>query len=271
MSKRWGCERVAEGYVKLYRKLKEWKWYDDPNTKTLFLHCLISANYEDSEWHNIEIPKGSFITSIGNLAVELGLSPQQVRTSLNKLKSTNEITSISTNKYTVINVENWAKYQVNEVAINKQNNKQDNKRITNEQQTNNKQITTVKELKEIKNLKEEKEVLKDIVTLTSPTTTETTALKTFVRPSLSEVKAYCFERNNNVNAEKWFNFYESNGWKVGKNSMKNWKAAVRTWEHEDGRTSNVTKPSLEEEINARVERARKNMGISNDDTRNSFN
>ena len=58
--------------------------------------------------------------------------------------------------------------------------------------------------------------------------------KRFAKPSLDDVKAYCQERGNNVDAEKWFNYYESNGWKVGKNPMKDWKAAVRTWERSDG-------------------------------------
>lgn len=54
--------------------------------------------------------------------------------------------------------------------------------------------------------------------------------KKFKKPTLEEVKEYCKERNNNVNAEQFIDFYESNGWKVGKNSMKDWKASVRTWE-----------------------------------------
>lgn len=54
--------------------------------------------------------------------------------------------------------------------------------------------------------------------------------KKFKKPTLEEVKEYCKERNNNVNAEQFIDFYESNGWKVGKNPMKDWKAAVRTWE-----------------------------------------
>ena len=58
--------------------------------------------------------------------------------------------------------------------------------------------------------------------------------KRFAKPTLDDVKAYCLERNNNVDPEKWFNYYESNGWKVGKNPMKDWKAAVRTWERSDG-------------------------------------
>ena len=54
--------------------------------------------------------------------------------------------------------------------------------------------------------------------------------KRFQKPSLEEVKEYCIERGNSVNAEQFIDFYESNGWKVGKNSMKDWKACVRTWE-----------------------------------------
>lgn len=52
----------------------------------------------------------------------------------------------------------------------------------------------------------------------------------FKKPTLEEVKEYCLERNNKVDAELFINYYESNGWKVGKNSMKDWKACVRTWE-----------------------------------------
>lgn len=58
----------------------------------------------------------------------------------------------------------------------------------------------------------------------------TTKRKRFEKPTLSQITQYCLERNNNVNAEQFYDYYESNGWKVGKNSMKDWKAAVRTWE-----------------------------------------
>ena len=56
------------------------------------------------------------------------------------------------------------------------------------------------------------------------------AAKKFVKPSVTEVKAYCLERGNSVNAEDFCNFYEAKGWVVGKAPMKDWKAAVRTWE-----------------------------------------
>ena len=54
--------------------------------------------------------------------------------------------------------------------------------------------------------------------------------KRFIPPTLEEVQAYCNERGNNVDAERFINHYTSNGWKVGKNKMQDWKAAVRTWE-----------------------------------------
>ena len=54
--------------------------------------------------------------------------------------------------------------------------------------------------------------------------------KIFVAPTVEEVQAYCEERNNNVDAQRFVDFYTANGWKVGRNSMKDWKAAVRTWE-----------------------------------------
>ncbi len=54
--------------------------------------------------------------------------------------------------------------------------------------------------------------------------------RNFVPPTLSEVKAYCQERNNGINPQSFIDFYSSKGWFVGKNKMKDWKAAVRTWE-----------------------------------------
>jgi len=77
----------------------------------------------------------------------------------------------------------------------------------------------------------------------------TTKRKRFEKPTLSEIKQYCIERKNNVNAEQFYDYYESNGWKVGKNSMKDWKAAVRTWERSEYRKPNSKKNSKEDAIN----------------------
>ena len=75
----------------------------------------------------------------------------------------------------------------------------------------------------------------------------TTKRKRFEKPTLSEIKQYCTERNNNVNAEQFYDYYESNGWKVGKNSMKDWKAAVRTWERSEYRKPTTTKKTNTEQ------------------------
>lgn len=77
----------------------------------------------------------------------------------------------------------------------------------------------------------------------------TTKRKRFEKPTISDIKQYCIERNNNVNAEQFFDYYESNGWRVGKNSMKDWKAAVRTWERSEYRKPNSKKNSKEDAIN----------------------
>lgn len=79
----------------------------------------------------------------------------------------------------------------------------------------------------------------------------------FVKPTLDEVKAYCTERKNHIDPSRFIDYYESNGWKVGKNPMKDWKAAVRTWESKDKqdmRKDTVTTHSYtEEQLNALVD------------------
>ena len=77
----------------------------------------------------------------------------------------------------------------------------------------------------------------------------TTKRKRFEKPSISDIKQYCMERNNNIDASQFYDYYESNGWKVGKNSMKDWKAAVRTWERSEYRKPNSKKNSKEDAIN----------------------
>lgn len=59
--------------------------------------------------------------------------------------------------------------------------------------------------------------------------------KRFIKPTVEQVEAYCRERNNGVNAQQFVDFYDAKGWMIGKNPMKDWKAAVRTWEQRDGR------------------------------------
>ena len=113
-------------------------------------------------------------------------------------------------------------------------------------QTNLRQISEKSPLEIEIELEKDIEIEKEIHSSAKSTTTKR---KRFEKPSISDIEQYCMERNNNVNAEQFFDYYESNGWKVGKNSMKDWKAAVRTWERSEYRKPNSKKNSKEDAIN----------------------
>lgn len=137
---------MNDTYIKLYRKITDWEWYTDINTKVLFIHILLRASATGRRFRGEEVPIGSFTTSIEILASETGLSARQVRTALDKLKKTGEITVKTTNQFTQILVIKWGDYQ-SFVELN-------DKRMTNERQTDDKRMTTIKESKESKESKE---------------------------------------------------------------------------------------------------------------------
>jgi len=179
-----------QGWIKLHRQILEWEWYSDNNCFRVFLHLLLKANHKEKRFKGIELKVGSIVTSRDLLARETGLSSQQVRTALNKLISTNEITSVTSSQGTILQIVSYEKYQI---ATNE---------ITNEQPTDNQRVTTNKNVK-----KENK----------------------FIIPTFNDVLEYCMQNNLDVDGVKFINFYESKGWMVGKNKMKDWKAAIRTW------------------------------------------
>lgn len=133
-----------EGYIKLYKQLLDWEWYDDNNTFKLFIHCLLKANYTDKNWRGLEIKRGSFVTSLGKLADETSMSLQNLRTSIKRLKSTSELTIKTSNKNSIITVVRYDKYQSKKDKVTS--------KLTNKQQSNNIQLTTTKEYKNIKNI-----------------------------------------------------------------------------------------------------------------------
>ena len=79
---------------------------------------------------------------------------------------------------------------------------------------------------------------KDSIDNSSGNTATQTPLK-FAIPSLKEVSSYCIERKNNINPQRFIDFYTSKGWKVGKNTMKDWKACIRTWENDDKKAAGL--------------------------------
>jgi biotin operon repressor len=120
-----------EGWVKLHRKFLEWEWYDKSETVHLFLHCLLKANHKNKNYRGKIVNRGSFLTSRELLSKELGLSERQIRTSLNRLKLTKELTIKSSRQGTEIHIVNYSKYQI-------QSNKESNSRpTTDQQQTSN--------------------------------------------------------------------------------------------------------------------------------------
>ena len=122
------------GFVKLHRKLIAWGWYQDYVVKDVFLHLLLTANFKKTKWRGRELDEGQVVIGYQKLSDELGFGVQRIRTALNKLKSTNEITLESTSRYTVVTIVNWREYQSADEPINMQTNTNSNKQLTNNQQ-----------------------------------------------------------------------------------------------------------------------------------------
>lgn len=102
------------GWIKLHRSLLEWEWWSDINTSRLFVYLIVKANHKPKKHRGATIDRGQLLTGRKILAQETGLSEQQIRSSLYKLKSTNEITIKATNKNSLITLVNYELYQVNE-------------------------------------------------------------------------------------------------------------------------------------------------------------
>lgn len=129
-------------YIKINRKILEWEWYQDINTKVLFFHMLLKANWKEGKFQGTTVPRGSFISSINKLATETNLTEREIRTAISHLKSTGEVTSKATNKFTVFTIFNYDSYQTND--------KQTDNQPPSERQTNDKRTTTIEERKEVK-------------------------------------------------------------------------------------------------------------------------
>lgn len=103
---------TLNGFIKLHRKLIAWGWYQDYVVKDVFLHLLLTANFKDTEWLGTTLKRGQLATSYKHLSEDLGFSVKQVRTAIAKLKSTGEIATEATNRFTLITVVNWEEYQL---------------------------------------------------------------------------------------------------------------------------------------------------------------
>lgn len=209
------------GWIKLHRSLKDWEWYSDHNATRLLIHLLVSVNYEDKPWKNEIVKAGTMITSWDNLSHETGLSVKQVRTAMSKLEKGREVGrqvgGNGASKWQVITLMKWDKLQ-DDGQINGQT----------KGSKSGKQRATTKEVKkqEVKN--------NTSTSINIDIEVEQQAAKSqkpirFIKPTISDIEVFTQASNLNLNPDHFFDFYESKDWMVGKNKMKDWKAAARNW------------------------------------------
>lgn len=139
---------LGNGWIRLDRKITKWDWYDDINTTRLFIHLLLTCNYEKKKWHGIMLEPGQKVTGRKKLAEEIGLSEQQIRTCISNLQSTSNLTIQSTNKYSIVTICNYSAFQ------QKPNGGQPANQPTNTP-ISNQQSTTMKQYKQINNKQKE--------------------------------------------------------------------------------------------------------------------
>lgn len=142
------------GFIKLHRQILEWEWYEDKNCRLVFIHCLLKANFKDKRWRGKEVKRGSFITSLGNLSDEVGISKQQLRTVLEKLGKTGEITAKGQGNNTLVVINKYNDYQCFTEEKSPENNDEQhagNTLPTHNQHAGNTEVTTTEEGKKDKN------------------------------------------------------------------------------------------------------------------------
>ena len=127
----------AGGFITLHRQILDWEWYRNSNTKDLFLHLLLTANFTDGKFEGRTIRRGQLVTSLTGLSVQLGLTVRQIRVSLEHLEMTGEVTSQSFNRYRVITIVKYDEYQNDD----KQNDRQMTGETAGKRQADDKQMT----------------------------------------------------------------------------------------------------------------------------------
>lgn len=146
------------GWIKIHRKMREWEWFTEPLTAHVFLYLLLQANHEGKRWRGVKVDRGQICTGIRAISKHTGVSVRSVRTALNHLKSTHELTLETTHRYTMITICNYERYQDYGMESDTQNDTQIDKPATQQRHSSD----TIKELKKLKELKEDKNTLKRV-------------------------------------------------------------------------------------------------------------
>ena len=142
---------MEDSFIKLYRGLLKWEWYQDSQMVHLFIHLLLNANFADGRFKGTPVLRGQLITGRKRLSVDTGITEMSIRTCLTKLKSTNEITTKVTNEYTLITIVKYEEYQ----CYDKKSTNKSTSKLSNDYPTTNQRLTTIEEEKERKEEKEQ--------------------------------------------------------------------------------------------------------------------
>lgn len=143
------------GWIKIFNKFLLWEWFEKAEMVQLFLYFLLSANYKDNTWRGVKVKRGELLTSREKISKDLGLTERQVRTCLNRLQTTGEITIKATNRYSIITICKYEEYQSDKIDMRPQNDQQTTDRATcetttlTEEQNNISKETSLKRGKEI--------------------------------------------------------------------------------------------------------------------------
>jgi hypothetical protein len=124
---------MSQGWICVHRQLLSWEWFSDHNTFRLFVYFMLKANHQDKKWKGILIKRGQHLSSLDAICSGVGLTKSQVRTSIKKLKSTQEIAHESNKQHTVITVINYNLYQSNDTQVSTQ--------VTHKSHTNSTRVT----------------------------------------------------------------------------------------------------------------------------------
>lgn len=212
---------MERGFMKLWRKLKDSKCYSRGGVhRALLLTLFTEANWKEGCFRGEVIRPGQFATSVLGLSQELGFPRTTVQRALADLATDGVVTVENMgNRWTRITLINWALYQPSKEELGQP--------VGNQRATGGQPVGIIKD---IKNINTPLDTSLRSVSIPQGGATEKQARPRFIPPSMEEVRDYCESRGNTVDPQAFVDFYESNGWRVGKNPMKDWRAAVRTWE-----------------------------------------
>lgn len=126
------------GWIKIHRKILDWEWYQDFKTLKLFFHLILIANRNEKKWRGITIEEGETIRSLETLSKETKLTVRSIRTAINNLKSTGEVTERKHHFYRILKVKNYKRYQETTEPLTRQRQDNDKRTTHNKNQENHK-------------------------------------------------------------------------------------------------------------------------------------